>query len=82
MRKSGKVLGDEKPIACRPGELLEPELEAARVEVAPWILQPEDVLSQVLFPSVAKDFLPRKFARTTKQDVGLQTLEGEAAYPV
>ena len=77
-----KVLGDEKPIACRPGELLEPELEAARVEVAPWILQPEDVLSQVLFPSVAKDFLPRKFARTTKQDVGLQTLEGEAAYPV
>ncbi|WP_281745964.1 pyruvate carboxylase subunit B [Thermanaerovibrio acidaminovorans] len=77
-----KVLGDEEPITCRPGELLEPELERAYREVEPWVLQPEDVLSYVLFPQVAKDFLPRKYARSTLRDVGFEELREGAAYPV
>ncbi len=50
--------------------------------MAPWILQPEDVLSYVLFPAVAKDFLMRKFAREMKVDVGVDELVDGAGYPV
>jgi len=40
------------------------------------------VLSYVLFPQVAKDFLPRKYARSTLRDVGFEELREGAAYPV
>jgi len=77
-----KVIGDQEPISCRPGEVIEPELEKAKEAIEPWILQPEDVLSYVLFPAVAKDFLVRKYARTVKRDVGLgEAVEG-VAYPM
>jgi oxaloacetate decarboxylase alpha subunit len=77
-----KVIGDQEPISCRPGEVIEPELEKAKEAIEPWILQPEDVLSYILFPAVAKDFLVRKYARTVKRDVGLgEALEG-VAYPM
>jgi oxaloacetate decarboxylase alpha subunit len=76
------VIGDDKPIESRPGEILEPELEKAREVIKPWMVEPEDVLSYVLFPAVAKDFLIRKYARATKRDVGFEeALEG-VAYPV
>ena len=77
-----KVIGDETPITCRPAEKIAPELEAASKAVAPWVLQPEDVLSYVLFPAVAKDFLMRKFAREMKVDVGVDELVDGAGYPV
>ncbi|WP_213699020.1 pyruvate carboxylase subunit B [Acetomicrobium sp.] len=77
-----KVIGEEKPITCRPGEILPPGLEEARKAVEPWILQPEDVLSYALFPNVAKDFLMRKFARTLKRDVGFEDVVEGVAYPV
>lgn len=77
-----KVIGEEKPITCRPGEILPPGLEEARKAVEPWILQPEDVLSYALFPNVAKDFLIRKFARTLKRDVGFEEVVEGVAYPV
>jgi oxaloacetate decarboxylase alpha subunit len=77
-----KAIGDEVPITCRPGEKIEPEIEKAMEEVKSWTLQPEDVLSYILFPSVAKDFLVRKFARAVKRDVGFEELISDAAYPV
>jgi oxaloacetate decarboxylase alpha subunit len=77
-----QVIGEEIPITCRPGEVLPPELEEARKAISPWILQPEDVLSYVLFPAVAKDFLVRKFARATLRDVGLDKPVEEGVYPV
>ena len=57
------VLGDEQPITCRPGEKIPPEIEQAKKEIGVWCTQPEDVLSYILFPQVAKDFLPAKFAK-------------------
>lgn len=75
-----KVLGDEEPITCRPGEKIAPELEAARKEMGVWMTQPEDVLSYVLFPQVAKDFLPNKFARENMLDIGLEPQEAPEAY--
>jgi len=77
-----QVIGDETPITCRPGEVLPAEIPEAEKAIAPWILQPEDVLSYVLFPAVAKDFLVRKFARTMKRDVGLEKPIEEGVYPI
>jgi oxaloacetate decarboxylase alpha subunit len=77
-----KAIGDEKAIDGRPGEHLPDELPSAQMAVATWALQPEDYLSYVLFPAVAKDFLPRKFARATYRDVGFgEALDG-VAYPL
>jgi len=77
-----KVIGDEKPITCRPGEVLEPELPGVYEAMGPWIMQPEDALSYALFPAVAKDFLVNKFARENLRDVGLEPLVEDAAYPL
>ena len=76
------AIGDEEPITCRPGERIPPEMDAARRAAEAWSLQPEDALTWIMFPQVAKDFLPRKYARVTRRDVGLQDLVEEAAYPV
>jgi oxaloacetate decarboxylase alpha subunit len=60
-----KVIGDQKPITCRPADLLEPELDKLRSECAEWIEQDEDVLSYALFPQVALDFF--KYRRQKEQ---------------
>lgn len=77
-----KVLGGEVPITCRPGEMIEPELEDARKDIGVWTTQPEDLLSYVLFPKVAKDFLPKKFAKENCLDIGFEEQESPEAYPV
>lgn len=77
-----KVIGDEKPIDCRPGEIIKPELERIREIMGPYIMQPEDTLSYALFPAVAKDFLVKKYAMQTKRDVGFEELVEGTAYPL
>ncbi|MDR3230746.1 MAG: pyruvate carboxylase subunit B [Synergistaceae bacterium] len=76
------AIGDETPITCRPGEKIAPELEESRKAAAVWTMQPEDALSWLMFPQVAKDFLPKKYARDVKRDVGFDELVDNAAYPV
>ena len=51
-----KIIGDEKPVTCRPADLLEPELEKLRAEIPEWIEQDEDVLTYAQFPQVAPKF--------------------------
>jgi pyruvate/oxaloacetate carboxyltransferase len=51
-----KVLGKKQPITVRPADLLQPGLEKARKESAPFAQSEEDVLSYALFPEVAKEF--------------------------
>ncbi len=55
-----KIIGDEPPVECRPADLLEPELEKLRSEVAEWLEQEEDVLSYAQFPKVAIDFFKKR----------------------
>lgn len=55
-----KIIGDEKPVTCRPADLLEPELEKLRAEIPQWIEQEEDVLSYAQFPKVALDFFKKR----------------------
>jgi oxaloacetate decarboxylase alpha subunit len=77
-----KATDGEPPITCRPGEKIPPELESLRKEIAVWATQPEDVLSYAMFPQVAKDFLPKKFARETLVNIGIDEAIAENAYPV
>lgn len=55
-----KICGDEKPITCRPADLLEPELEQMRKECAEWTEQEEDVLTYAMFPKVAPKFFEKR----------------------
>ena len=75
------AIGNEEPITCRPGEKIPPEMEKAREESKPWATEPEDVLTWIMFPQVAKDFLPKKYARVNKRDSGLQEQAAPEAYP-
>ena len=52
-----KIIGDEKPIDCRPADLLEPEMEKMRAEFpAEYLEQEEDILTMAMFPQVAPKF--------------------------
>ncbi len=57
------IIGDEEPITCRPADLLEPRIDAARSELAEkgfGQLTEEDVLSYILFPEVALAFFQHR----------------------
>ncbi len=55
-----RVLGDEEPITCRPADLIAPEMEKAKAEIGDLAKSEEDVISYVLFPQVARDFLAKR----------------------
>ncbi|WP_306601617.1 pyruvate carboxylase subunit B [Geothrix sp. 21YS21S-2] len=54
------AIGSEKPITCRPAELLEPGWEAAKKEIGDLAESDEDICSYALFPQIAKPFLARR----------------------
>ena len=70
-----KVLGDEKPITCRPADLIKPELAKYREEIKQYIEQEEDVLSYALFPQVALNYFKYRQANERKVD----TLVGDVS---
>ena len=76
------AIGGEEPISCRPGDKIPYEMEEARKNASVWATQEEDALSWIMFPQVAKDFLPRKFAKETLRDVGFNELVDGVAYPI
>jgi oxaloacetate decarboxylase alpha subunit len=55
-----QILGDETPITCRPADELAPEMEKAKAEIGGLAKSEEDVISYVLFPQVAKEFLANR----------------------
>ena len=76
-----KAIGDQKPITCRPADLIEPQLPKFEEEVKEWKQQDEDVLSYALFPQVATEFFKYRKAQQTKVDSTVaDTANG--AYPV
>ena len=76
-----KAIGDEKPITCRPADLIEPELKKIEAEITDWKEQDEDVLTYALFPQVALDFFKYRQAQRTKVDVSAADTQNQA-YPV
>ena len=63
-----KIIGDEKPITCRPADNLRPELDKLRSEIAQYIEQDEDVLSYALFDQVAVKFFEHRKANKYRLD--------------
>ncbi|EQA4446568.1 TPA: oxaloacetate decarboxylase subunit alpha [Streptococcus pyogenes] len=55
-----KIIGDEAVIACRPADLIEPQMIYLRDEIAQYARSEEDVLSYASFPQQARDFLGRR----------------------
>ena len=76
-----KCIGDEKPITCRPADLLDNELEKLESEMAQYKEQDEDVLTYALFPQVAMDFFKYRQAQKTKVDEKAADKKN-GAYPV
>ncbi len=54
-----KILGNEKPITCRPADLLPPELDKVTKEANALgiVKKPEDILTYALYPAIAPKFL-------------------------
>jgi len=77
-----KIIGDQEPITCRPADLLEPGLPAARKAIGQFVQKPEDVLSYALFPQVAEKFLKERMAAKVGVDFSLaEAAAAEAPKP-
>ncbi|MBR4652597.1 MAG: pyruvate carboxylase subunit B [Kiritimatiellae bacterium] len=80
-----KLMGDLKPIDCRPADLLKPGLSAAADEIPAKLIQAEeDILSYCLFPEVALDFFkwrakPEGERDPIPADLEMQKAEAEKA---
>ena len=78
-----KIIPGETPIACRPADQIEPQMDKFREETKKYVDNPtdEDVLSYALFPQVAADFFKYRKA----QEEGIDPTKGDKeakAYPV
>ena len=75
-----RIIGDEKPITCRPADLLKPELAKIEEEMKQWKQQDEDILSYALFPQVAEEFFKYREAQQKKVDPTLADTKNKT-YP-
>ncbi|MCK5784135.1 MAG: pyruvate carboxylase subunit B [Desulfobacterales bacterium] len=65
-----------KPITCRPGEVLEPELDKAKEELQGLTSDMEDVILYTLYPVTGKKFINYKYGKETPPDsLKARTLE-------
>jgi oxaloacetate decarboxylase alpha subunit len=75
------IIGNEKPITCRPADMLEPELPKAKATIAYVMEKEEDIISNALYPQVAPKFLEERMAKKLKVDVDLAKASSHY-YPV
>lgn len=76
-----KIIGDEKPITCRPADKIPAELDKYKEEMKQYSEQDEDVLSYALFGQVAVKYFKQRQAEKYKVDSSLADSENNA-YPV
>lgn len=76
-----KIIGDEKPITCRPADKIPEELDKYREEMKQYSEQEEDVLSYALFGQVAVKFFEARQAKKYKVDASLADTKNNT-YPV
>jgi oxaloacetate decarboxylase alpha subunit/pyruvate carboxylase subunit B len=53
----------EKPITCRPAEVLEPELEKAKEEIGGLAVDMDDLILYAIYPVTGKKFLQWKYGK-------------------
>lgn len=66
-----KVLNGDEEINCRPADLIENEFEKFKIESEKFAKNDEDVLSYILFPQIAKEFLERKYNQNDNQVINI-----------
>lgn len=72
-----KVLGSEKPIEGRFADTLEPIFEKTKDQVKSFAKSDEDVLSYILFPQVAEEFLKNRGKKEVSKERKIEyTIEG------
>ena len=54
------AIGDDSVIACRPADLIEPEMKKIAAEYSEVCKTEEDILSCALFPQIAPDFIRKQ----------------------
>jgi oxaloacetate decarboxylase alpha subunit len=75
-----KILNGEKPITCRPADLLKPGLAAAATELDPKLIQKEeDIISYCMFPEVALGYFKWRAKPVDQRDPVPADLEGKKA---
>jgi len=75
-----KILGNEKPITCRPADQLKPGLAAAAAELDPkFIEKEEDILSYCMFPEVALGYFKWRATAPDQRDPIPADLENQKA---
>lgn len=62
-----KALKDEKPIVCRPADLLKPEIAELEKENNPYLKTMEDKLMYIMFPQPAQKFFEAREAGVLEQ---------------
>ncbi|MDI6602314.1 MAG: oxaloacetate decarboxylase subunit alpha [Thermoanaerobacteraceae bacterium] len=76
-----KIIGNEDIIDVRPADLLKPQLQNIKKEIAEYIEQEEDILSYASFPQIALNFFKYRRAQKYKIDENILDKENKA-YPV
>jgi len=75
-----KILNGEKPITCRPADLLKPGLAAAATELDPKLIQKEeDIISYCMFPEVALGYFKWRAKPADQREPIPADLEGKKA---
>lgn len=76
-----KIIGNDEQVTCRPADLIPPELESIKKEIAEYVEQDEDVLTRAMFPKPAIDFFQYRNAKRYQIDSSLLNQE-DMVYPV
>ena len=76
-----KIIGEEEQITCRPADLIPPEMESIKREIAQYVEQDEDILTRAMFPKPSIDFFQYRNAKRYQIDSDL-LMEEEMVYPV
>jgi pyruvate carboxylase subunit B len=58
---TAKALGEEKPITCKPADLLENGFEKYKTECGDLARSEEDILTYAMFPAIGREFLANKY---------------------
>jgi len=73
------AIADQKPITCRPADLIKPEIESLKVKSEAFAKNDEDVLTYAMFPDLAEIFLQESNAGTLEPEVLLDKSEANQA---
>lgn len=76
-----KVLGNEKPIECRPADLIEPEIENARKSIGILASNDEELLIFILLGEIGRRYLKEKYEEKLLIDMDLAEEFG-GGYPI